>query len=110
MNASLLAALILVESGGNPNAVGDHGRSIGVLQISRTVVRDVNQHTGSHYRWPADCYNHETSIAICSVYLDLYAKGKSLEAQARVWNGGPSGDKRASTVGYWQRVRKELAR
>jgi soluble lytic murein transglycosylase-like protein len=108
MNATLLAALMTVESNNNPNAIGDHGRAIGVLQISRAVVRDVNRATGSHYRWPADCYNKATSIAICSAYLDMYARGKSAESMARVWNGGPGGDRKASTLAYWRLVKPLL--
>ena len=49
MLASLIAALIFVESGGNPNAVGDQGRAIGVLQVHRAVVADVNRLYGTQY-------------------------------------------------------------
>ena len=30
------------------------------------------------------------------------------EARARTWNGGPSGMKKAATVGYWNKVKAAL--
>ena len=45
----LISALIAVESGGNPNAIGDHGKALGVLQIHSEVVMDVNQFFHTNY-------------------------------------------------------------
>ena len=39
----LLEALCLVESGGDPNAVGDNSEALGILQIHRVYVDDVNR-------------------------------------------------------------------
>jgi hypothetical protein len=30
--------------------------------------------------------------------------------RARIWNGGPTGWKRDTTLGYWSKVKKELTR
>ena len=109
MNAALLAAMILVESNGNPRAVGDEGRSIGILQISRGVVDDVNRIRGTHYKWPDDCFDRKTSIEICFAYLSWYGgKSKSPEKFARIWNGGPRGHRNPDTRAYWRRVRAAM--
>ncbi len=109
MNASLLAAMILVESGGNPRAIGDHGRSVGILQISRVVVADVNRITGTRYKWPSDCFDPQTSVKICEAYLSHYGGNDASDQRlARIWVGGPEGNRKAKTVSYWRRVRANM--
>tara|TARA_R110000868_G_scaffold139147_3_gene353891 strand:+ start:349 stop:684 length:336 start_codon:yes stop_codon:yes gene_type:complete len=109
MTAALLAAMIAVESGGDCRAVGDQGRSIGILQISRGVVEDVNRIRGTHYKWPDDCFDRKKSVEICVAYLNWYGgKSKSLEKAARQWNGGPKGHRNAETRDYWKRVKQHL--
>ena len=104
---SLISALRIVESSGNDQAIGDNGRAIGPLQIHRSVVLDVNRITGSNYRH-SEMTNRVAARAVCQAYLEHYGRGKSLEDQARIWNGGPSGHKKAATVSYWRRVQKNL--
>lgn len=104
---SLISALMIVESSGNDQAIGDNGRALGPLQIHREVVLDVNRITGSHYRHQ-DMTNRVAARAVCQAYLEHYGRGKSLEDQARIWNGGPSGHKKAATVSYWRRVQKAI--
>jgi len=109
MTSALLAALIAVESGGNNQAIGDEGRSIGCLQITEACVRDVNRIYGTHYRWPNDCFDRKASVEICVAYLTHYGgKSKSLEKAARIWNGGPKGHRNAETRAYWIKVKKHL--
>ena len=104
---NLITALIAVESSGNDMAIGDHGKAIGCLQIHREVVLDVNKFTGSHYRHQ-DMTNRVSARAVCQAYLEHYGRGKTAEQQARIWNGGPSGDRKAATLAYWRRVQKNL--
>ena len=104
---SLISALMIVESSGNDQAIGDNGRAIGPLQIHRSVVLDVNRITGSNYRH-SEMTNRLAARAVCQAYLEHYGRGKSLEEQARIWNGGPSGHKKAATVSYWRRVQRNL--
>ena len=104
---SLISALMIVESSGNDQAIGDNGRALGPLQIHREVVLDVNRITGSHYRHQ-DMTNRVAARAVCQAYLEHYGRGKSLEDQARIWNGGPSGHKKAATVSYWRRVKEAI--
>jgi soluble lytic murein transglycosylase-like protein len=111
MTAQLLAALIAVESGGDCRAIGDQGRSIGILQITEACVADVNRIYGTHYRWPNDCFDRKSSVEICVAYLTHYGgKSKSLEKAARQWNGGPKGHRKPETRPYWQRVKQQLER
>ena len=104
---NLITALIAVESSGNDLAIGDGGRAIGPLQIHKAVVIDVNRITGSTYRH-ADMTNRAQARAVCEAYLRHYGRGKTVEQQARIWNGGPTGDRKTVTEAYWDKVRKHL--
>jgi hypothetical protein len=105
--SNLISALIIVESSGNDLAVGDGGKAIGPLQIHRGVVLDVNRITGSHYRHQ-DMTNRAQARAVCEAYLRHYGRGKTTEQQARIWNGGPTGDKKHATLVYWNKVSKHM--
>ena len=105
--SNLITALIIVESSGNDLAIGDQGRAIGPLQIHRAVVTDVNRITGSNYRHQ-DMTNRAQARAVCEAYLKHYGRGKTTEEQARIWNGGPTGDRKTSTEAYWRKVQKHL--
>jgi hypothetical protein len=118
VNLSLLIeAVIVVESGGDPNAVGDNGHSVGILQIQAPVIEDVNRRFKKNYRWPQDAQNAATAREICRLYLSYwaahfeYAQNRKVTFQdlARIWNGGPAGWRRPQTVAYWQRVQTALA-
>ena len=105
--SNLISAWIIVESSGNDLAIGDSGRAIGPLQSHKAVILDVNRITGSHYRHQ-DMTNRAQARAVCEAYLRHYGRGKSLEQQARIWNGGPAGDRKPATVAYWSKVQKAL--
>jgi hypothetical protein len=98
---------MIVESGNNDQAIGDQGRAIGCLQIHKAVVLDVNKFTGSDYRHQ-DMTNRAQARAVCEAYLRHYGRGKTTEQQARIWNGGPTGDRKQATVAYWRRVQKAI--
>jgi len=104
----LILALIMVESGGDPNAVGDNGQAVGVLQIHPIMVQDVNRILGEEKFSLDDRYNRQKSIVMCKVYFNHYGKDKTTEQLARIWNGGPRGHKKESTKKYWKKVRREL--
>ena len=100
---NLITALIAVESNGNDFAIGDNGRALGPLQIHKAVVLDVNRVTGSRHRWE-DMTNRVLARKVCQAYLERYGKGCTTEQLARKWNGGPSGDRKPATLGYWRKV------
>lgn len=109
----LIPALVKVESSGNPRAVGDAGRALGALQIWSVVVVDVNRVHGTRYVH-ADAFDPAKAERICRLYLAIYCTPRrlgrtpTLEDAARIWNGGPNGYRKASTVSYWQKVAKVL--
>ena len=111
----LLEAIILVESRGKEDCIGDKhlGRpSIGVLQIRPIMVREVNrilkkQNIKKKYELD-DRYSREKSIEMFYIWKDYYHSEDSDEVIARCWNGGPKGWKRKATEYYWSKVQKEL--
>lgn len=115
----LTQALIQVESRGNDHAVGDKhltDKAYGVLQIRKPCLDDVNNRYGTKHS-PQDMLgNRSLSVWVCHKYLEMYATQKRLgrvptdEDKARIWNGGPGGWRRASTIQYWTKVQKELRR
>jgi hypothetical protein len=116
LTISLLAAIAQVESGNNPDAVGDNGDSIGTYQIQRPYFKDAQEHN------PTDLakYTYESvtqdSVAIMVIesYWDRYATEKRLghqatdEDKARIHNGGPNGYKKEATEKYWAKVQKAM--
>ena len=110
-----LNALEQVESRGNANAVGDNGRAIGCLQIWQSVVTDANRIAGTNYKH-ADAFDREKARTMARIYLNYYASKRRIghdpsnQDYARIWNGGPSGHRKIATLGYWSKVKKELAR
>ena len=113
----LVRALIQVESRGDDNAEGDlnlANHAYGCLQIRQPACDDYNRAHVTSYQ-AKDCLgNRDLSITICQWYLDHYATESRLghaptdEDRARIWNGGPNGYKKPSTVGYWIRVQAVL--
>lgn len=104
LTSLLISALILVESGGDPAKVGDGGRALGVLQIHACVIADVNQHYGTTYKHK-DALDPVKAVRICRLYLHAYAPpGATPEIYARIWNGGPNGHNKVSTLKYWKKV------
>ncbi|MEK7641815.1 MAG: transglycosylase SLT domain-containing protein [Patescibacteria group bacterium] len=115
----LIAALIEVESHGNDHAIGDkhmNDKAYGALQIRKPCVDDVNQRLGTKHRAEDMLGNRSLSVQVCRTYLERYATRKalgrepSLEDMARIWNGGPKGWRKQSTLGYWSKVQKALAK
>lgn len=103
----LVPALMQVESGGEYRAIGDGGKAFGPYQIHPEYLRDGNRLAGTDYSH-ADMFDPAKSEKIVRAYLTYYAKGKGIEAAARIHNGGPTGDRKPATVKYWEKVRKEL--
>ena len=112
----LIPLLIQVEGSGNDSAIGDNGRAVGVLQIWKITVDDVNRISGKSYTY-ADRLNREKSIEMCRISLLHYGKhyekttGKrvTMEVLSRNWNGSPvNGYKNPKTLKYWRKCEKLL--
>lgn len=113
----LLIAIMQVESGGclNPShAVGDNGASIGAYQIQKAVIDDCNRVYKQYTFTYNDRYDIQKSKQICYLYLSYWGnhykkktgKEPTAETLARIWNGGPNGYKKQSTIKYWNKVKK----
>ena len=65
---SIMSILKTVETNNNPDSIGDNGRSYGILQIQRSVLRDVNRIYGTDYRHK-DMFYEEASEEVFMLYL-----------------------------------------
>ena len=115
--ARLIAALVIVESGGDASAVGDKGAARGILQIHRPYWEDACRFL--EVDWPYDdALDPDKSRAVCQAYLRHYGRAFELrsgvsadfEILARIHNGGPNGWKKRATLKYWKRVKAVLKR
>ena len=113
LDSNFVRALHMVESGGRVGKiVGDNGRALGPLQIHKEYWKDAvsfDKSIGGSY---SDCANLDYSVKIVTAYLNRYAKNSILahdyKKLARIHNGGLQGDKKNSTIEYWQKVNKFL--
>ena len=115
-------AICKVETGGHWQSTDKPGSfgEVGIAQIRKVCVDDVNRILKS--KGAKERYTYKARLSIKKsremfyIYIGNYAKhygktqGKvaSYEVKARIWNGGPNGWKKQSTVKYWKKVRKEL--
>ncbi len=109
---SLVDAIIMVESSGNDNVIGDKKLkypAYGPMQIRQPVCDDVNKAFGTNYE-SIDCLgNRALSIDIWNKYQSIYNINSDNEDKARTWNGGPKWNLRPHlTDGYWAKVKKYL--
>jgi len=109
----LWRAICQVESGGDPNAVGDGGKSHGIAQIGRLYLADANEHAGTAYTL-VDMYDPAKARAVFDAYMDRWCPNGTAEDIARTHNGGPSWKRRAvsveNTARYWHKVQREMER
>lgn len=116
--APLIAAIEQVETGGIPDAKrgaakGDNGAALGWAQMHRGAYLDAVE-SCKGVKWPA----YEAAAAdrvwtarVMAAYWLRY-KRTTPEARARLWNSGPTGDKRpkarANAGKYWAKVQANL--
>ena len=109
----VLAAIRIVESNDDPNAVGDGGDSIGCYQIQKCYWLDAKEFSDLDGTY-LDCYNRGYADRTVRCYMDRYATERRLgrevtqEDVARIHNGGPNGYKKECTKKYWSKVKKIL--
>lgn len=110
MLAEIIAVLILVESGGDWQAVGDNGRSWGGLQIQASVVQDINDYYSMEYPHEA-AFIERHARNIARLYLLRWVGPDGTPEQyARVWNGGPNGMRKKATLKYWKKAQAFMAK
>lgn len=109
----LILAIIMIESGGDPKAVGDNGLAFGILQIHQAYCIDASQYANKPWKHE-DAFDHLTAIEMFKAYMGRYATperlGRDVTAEdiARIHNGGLYGYKRSSTDAYWAKVKAKL--
>ena len=107
----ILNAIVTVESQGNPKAYAANEDAVGILQIRRVLVDDVNRilkRKGSFFRYTYnDRWDVEKSFEMFDIYCDYY-NFQTAEEMARGWNGGPRGINKSATEVYWVKVQNEL--
>lgn len=108
---NLINAVIQVESGNNDNAYHKGEDAVGCLQIRQTMVNDVNRILARRdidlrYSYN-DRWDRNKSIEMFNIYCDHYNLVESEEI-ARCWNGGPRGIYKEATIGYWNKVEKQI--
>lgn len=109
----LILALILVESGGDPKAIGDNGLAYGCLQMHAAYVQDAAEYANADWQHN-DAFDPDTSLKIIKAYMKRYANDDRLgryataEDIARIHNGGPNGYKKDATDSYWNKVKSKL--
>lgn len=107
--SQVIESIEQVESGGDMNAVGDDGRSIGSFQIGEMYWKDAvkfDSSLGGVYTDVAT--NREYAIRVMLTYWKRYARTWEPEELARLHVGGPYGPFRESSVPYWNKVQKEM--
>ena len=115
-DARLLDAIEQVESGGDPNAVGDGGRAIGAYQIWPIMVDEVNRILGEDKYTYKDRWDREKSREMCNIFLDnarRYVRIKkgsepTLQELGRCWNGSYQGWNSKKTIKYGEKIEEVL--
>jgi hypothetical protein len=117
---ALWHAIVAVESRGNVRAYNAHDGATGMAQIRSVCMEDVNRIAGLRgldVRFAAeDRSNPRAARRMWDLYLGFYGnqyeketgRTPTDEVFARIWNGGPSGWRKASTLPYWTRVREAM--
>ena len=91
VDPNIVKAIIKEESGGNPNAIGDNGESIGLMQIQPKHHKKRMEELGivSLFDPP------ENVILGCAILSDLYDKYGNYEDALSVYNSGNTEDGKA---------------
>lgn len=126
----LLAAIMFIESGNDPNAVGDHGHAIGAYQLHVAYFQDgveqlfiekgFSQKQARHFaltmNWRVASRRPEFAGRIVAAYLRRYAgdavRSGDWRAMAMVHHGGPRALKNPTPadIQYADRVMARLDR
>lgn len=107
---ALLDAIKMVESKNGKYLDGKNGES-GPYQIKRIVIDDVNRILGKKIFKYDDALDDNKSREICRIYILYWSKKhnvNTIECMARIWNGGPRGYRKESTIKYWYKIRRIL--
>ena len=103
-----------IEAGGDPAAIGDNGRAVGVYQIHKIYVDDVNRIFRKRVFTYSDRESPAQSQRMVTIYLQHYATDRRLGRAvtvidlARIHNGGPNGWRKKATLAYGRKFNRIL--
>ena len=114
----VLDAIAIVESAGDPNAIGDNGNAIGLFQIWESYWTDGIERSGIGGEY-SDCFDPAYARMVVLGYMDRYATptrlGRAVTQKdiAFLHNGGPraiwaTGQKLNNLETYWSKVRRTM--
>lgn len=90
VDPNIVKAIIVEESGGNPNAVGDGGESIGLMQIQPKHHQKRMEELGI-----VSLFDPQENVILgCAILSDLYDKYGNYEDALSVYNSGNTEDGR----------------
>lgn len=91
VDPAIVKAIIMEESGGNPNAIGDNGESIGLMQIQPKHHKKRMEELGI-----VSLFDPQENVILgCSILSDLYDKYGNYEDALSVYNSGNTEDGKA---------------
>ena len=90
VDPNIVKAIIKEESGGNPNAIGDNGESIGLMQIQPKHHQKRMEELGI-----VSLFDPQENVILgCAILSDLYDKYGNYEDALSVYNSGNTEDGR----------------
>lgn len=107
--SQFVKAIHQVESSGQVGLLRNSKGAIGPLQIKEICWKDSGI-KGSFLQVTNLAYAEQVFFAYLNKNCPKAVKNHDYETMARTWNGGPKGPKKDSTLSYWKRVKKELAK
>ena len=109
---AVVRAMMIVESGCNPEAYRADEDALGALQVRPGYLSDVNKFRARRGLKPysrRDCKDPIKAIDMVREYTSTYARVKSrpwtAETISKIHNGGPMGWKKSSTTVYWNKIK-----
>jgi hypothetical protein len=105
---SFWRALHQVETSGRHGAIlGDNGKSLGPLQISRAYHAD-SRVAGSYEQVTDLAYARRVATAYFKRYAPAAWESGDVQTLARIHNGGARGHKKQATLPYADKVRRAM--
>jgi soluble lytic murein transglycosylase-like protein len=91
VDPAIVKAIIMEESGGNPNALGDNGESIGLMQIQPKHHKKRMEELGI-----VSLFDPQENVIVgCNILAELYDKYGNYEDALSVYNSGNTEDGKA---------------
>jgi hypothetical protein len=114
LTAALIAAIAMVESGGDPSAINKSEDAYGMYQIRQCVLNDVLK--SGHFYTLEEMLNPTTAERVLRMHLTHWGtwyecktgKDATQEILCRIWSGGVGNlfHKPHATDDYWEKIKE----